>query len=237
MKRIFILVLAGLAILSCTRKKAGYTVTINCYDADFTSVIMTNQDEDCPVSDTIAVVNNKAVFTGNVDVFDVRYVLAVIEDVQPIFVQRLFLENSDYTITIPNGFSPSIPSELVSDSPIQNKADSVQKLISALFEKTDIKKLQRRYRKGNQAVRDSVMNALEEYNKKVYEIEDKFLAENPLSPIALEQAANNIGNIGLDSARKIVEKFSAVPEFASHRLLRKIKKEVKKKEEQERTDK
>ena len=61
MKKFFILAVAALAAFSCTEKKAGYTVTVNVGDDDFTSFILTNREKENPVADTVAVVDKKAV--------------------------------------------------------------------------------------------------------------------------------------------------------------------------------
>ncbi len=230
MKKIFIIAIAAVTALSCTGKKAGYTITVDCQDPDFTSFILTDQDRETPLSDTVAVVDGKATFTGKVDGFDVRYVLARMGEAQPIFVKRVFLENAEYTVTVPEGFSPSIPSELVSNSKLQMQVDSVQNLISAIYEGIDMKQLQKEFKNGNQAVRDSISTLLDELSDKASAIEEKFMTENPLSPMALEMAASSIRYIGLDSAKKVAEKFEAVPEYASNRIFKNIQKEVAKKE-------
>ena len=229
MKKFFILAVAALAAFSCTEKKAGYTVTVNVGDDDFTSFILTNREKENPVADTVAVVEKKAVFTGNVDGFDVRYIMGVKEGVEPEYLGRLFLENANYTVSF-TADGDHFHSNIESDGPIQMQFDSLNNVIKAVYEKNNMHELEKLYEAGDQKVKDSIMNIVKGVGDEIEVITNDFYAKNPLCPLALENAASDIRYVGLDSARKLVEKFAAVPAFATNRLFKNMQKELEKKE-------
>lgn len=229
MKKIFIMTVAALAAFSCTEKKPGYTVTVNAGDGEFTSFILTNNDKDNPVADTVAVAENKAVFTGQIEGFDVFTVKGVKDGEEPAYLTRFFLENANYTINL-EADGDHFHSKIESDGPIQKQSDSLENLIKAVYEGVDMHALEKEYTEGDKKVKDSIMSIVNELGEKAEAISNSFFDANPLSPLALQEAASNIRYIGLDSAKKIMEKFAAAPEFANNRLFKNIQKEVEKKE-------
>ena len=231
MKKLFILTVAALAAFSCTEKKAGYTVTVNVEDDAFKSFILTNRDKENPVADTVAVVDKKAVFKGSVEGFDIRSILGVKEGEEPVNIARFFLENADYTIS----FTPDgnhFHSEIVSNGPIQMEKDSLENLMKAAYGDTDMDALEVEYMAGDKKVQDSIWAIVEPLLKKADEVEKDYYANNPLSALTMENALSEIryAQIDLDSAKKVVERFAAVPAFAGNRLLKNMQKEVEKKE-------
>ena len=231
MKKLFILAVAAVAALGCTEKKAGYTVTVNTEDEGFTSFILTNRDKENPVADTVAVVDKKAVFTGNVEGFDIRSIQGVKEGQEPVNITRFFLENADYTIS----FTPDgnhFHAEIVSNGPIQMEKDSLDKLIEAAYGETDMDALEKEYMAGDKKVKDSIWAIVQPLLEKGQEVEKEYYANNPLSVLTMEEeySAIRYSQISLDSAKKVIGRFAAIPELAGTRLLKNMQKEVEKRE-------
>ena len=231
MKKFFILAVAAVAALSCTEKKPGYTVTVDAGDEDFTSFILTNRDKENPIADTVAVVDKKAVFTGSVDGFDIRSIMGVKEGEEPVNIARFFLENANYNIS----FTPDgnhYHAKIESNGPIQMEKDSLQNLIEAAYGDTDMDALEKEYMAGDKNVQDSIWAIVQPLLQKGEEVEKAYYANNPLSVLTLEDKLSSIryAQIGLDSAKKVVERFAAVPAFANCKLLKNMQNEIEKKE-------
>ena len=231
MKKLFILAVATFAALSCTEKKAGYTVTVNTEDEGFTSFILTNRDKENPVADTAAVVDKKAVFTGNVEGFDIRSIMGVKEGEEPVQIARFFLENADYTIS----FTPDgnhFHSTIESNGPIQMEKDSLENLIKAAYGETDMDALEKEYMAGDAKVKDSIWAIVQPLLQKGEEVENEYYANNPLSVLTMEEAYSAIrySQISLDSAKKVIERYAAVPVVAGTRLMKNMQKEYDKRE-------
>ena len=231
MKKLFILAVATFAALSCTEKKTGYTVTVETGDEGFTSFILTNRDKENPVADTAAVVDKKAVFTGNVEGFEIRSIMGVKEGEEPVNITRFFLENADYTITFtPDG--SHFDAKIVSNGPIQMEKDSLENLVKASYGDTDMDGLYQEYVAGDNKIKDSIWAIVEPLLKKGQETENEYYANNPLSVLTMENlySAIRYSQIDLDSSKKVVERFEAVPEFAGTKLFKDMKKEFEKRE-------
>lgn len=231
MKKLFILAVAAVAALSCTEKKPSYTITVNAGDEGFTSFILTNRDKENPIADTVAVVDKKAVFKGSVEGFDIRTIQGVKEGEEPVNVARFFLENANYDISL-KADGNHYHSEIVSNGPIQMEKDSLGKLIEAAYGDTDMEALEKEYMAGDDKVKDSIWAIVQPLLQKGEEVEKAYYANNPLSVLTMENALSAIrySEIKLDSAKKVVERFAAVPEFAGNKLLKSMQKEVEKKE-------
>lgn len=231
MKKVFILTVAAIAAFSCTEKKAGYTVTVNVGDEDFKSFILTNRDKENPIADTVAVVDKKAVFKGSVEGFDIRNILGVKEGEEPVNITRFFLENADYTISY-EADDNHFHADIVSNGPIQMERDSLNKLIEASYGEADMEALEKEYMAGDKKVKDSIWAIVEPLFEKADKVEKDYYVNNPLSALTMENALSEIrySQIDLDSAKKVVERFAAVPAFAGNRLLSQMQKEVEKKE-------
>ena len=231
MKKFFILAVAAAAALSCTEKKAGYTVTVNTEDEAFTSFILTNRDKENPIADTAAVVDKKAVFTGSVEAFDIFSIMGVKEGEEPVNIARFFLENANYNIS----FAPDgnhFHATIESNGPIQMEKDSLDKLMEAAYGETDMDALEKEYMAGDAKVKDSIWAIVQPLLQKAEDVEKEYFTNNPLSALSMEEAYSAIrySQIDLDSAKKVVEKFAAVPAFASTRLLKNMQKEVEKRQ-------
>ncbi|MBQ6310891.1 MAG: TlpA family protein disulfide reductase [Bacteroidales bacterium] len=231
MKKLLILAVAAIAALSCTEKKAGYTVTVNTEDESFTSFILTNRDKENPIADTVAVVDKKAVFKGSVEGFDIRSIMGVKEGEEPVNITRFFLENAEYTIS----FTPDgnhYHAEIVSNGPIQMEKDSLEKLVEAAYGDTDMDGLYQEYMAGDNKLKDSIWAIVQPLLEKGQEVEKEYYANNPLSVLTMEElySAIRYSQIDLDSSKKVYERFAAVPEFANTTLMKNMKKEVEKRE-------
>ena len=231
MKKLFILAVAAVAALSCTEKKPSYTVTVNAGDEGFTSFILTHRDKENPIADTVAVVDKKAVFKGSVEGFDIRSIQGVKEGEEPVNIARFFLENADYTIS----FTPDgnhFHADIVSNAPIQTEKDSLNKLIEAAYGETDMDALEKEYMAGNKKIQDSIWAIVQPLLQKGGEVEKAYYANNPLSVLTLEDALSSAryAQIDLDSAKKVVERFAAVPSLAGCKLLTDLQTVVEKKE-------
>lgn len=231
MRKLFILAVATFAALSCTEKKAGYTVTVNVEDEGFTSFILTNRDKENPVADTVAVVDKKAVFTGSVEGFDIRSIMGVKEGEEPVNITRFFLENADYTVS----FTPDgnhFHAEIVSNGPIQMEKDSLDNLMKAAYGETDMDALEKEYMAGDAKVKDSIWAIVQPLLEKAENVEKEYYANNPLSALTMEEAYSSIrySQIDLDSAKKVIERYAAVPAFAGTRLLKNMQKEFEKRQ-------
>ena len=231
MKKILILAVAAVAAFSCTEKKPGYTVTVNVDDESFKSFILTNRDKENPVADTVAVVEKKAVFKGSVEGFDIRTIQGVKEGEEPVNITRFFLENADYTISF-KADGNHYHADIQSNGPIQMEKDSLNNLIEASYGGVDMEALEKEYVAGDKNVKDSIWAIVQPLLQKGEEVEADYYKNNPLSVLTMENALSAIryAQIDLDSAKKVVERFAAVPAFAGNRLLESMKKEVEKKE-------
>ena len=224
---------AALAAFSCSKKEAGYTITVNTGNLqEIKSLILTNtrfNDPETPFSDTVAVVNNKAVFSGSIEDFEEFYLMGVIEGSVPKLITDIYLENANYTVNVKHN-KDRYDADILSNGAVQTQIDSLKKLTKAVYANIDMDALMQEYSTADKAKQDSLGYILFQLSEKAEKIRDEFFENNPLSPVALIDAASDIRYMGLEPAREAVNKFAAVPEYASNKLLKKMQQELEKKE-------
>lgn len=230
------LLLIGAAILAiaCTNKNntASYNITVNL-QGDSTqitsdSLMLTNllKGEDL-ISQTVAIKDGKAVFTGTVTTPEMYY-LAFPNNGRKAFA-RLFVENENYVVDldftkIKDGrFTESIST--VKGGKTQSIIDSLENIMLTMQKEHNFEALVDEYQKAETTAerREEIIKIDAMINEAYRNAVDNFVKENPTSLYALYKLNDDLNSIEVEELVEAFKPFAAdTVTFKENRIVKKI---------------
>ena len=233
MKRLLLIGVAILAI-ACTNKTktASYDITVNL-KGDSTQIIsdslmMTNfQRGDDLISQTVAIKDGKAVFTGTVTTPEMYY-FAFPSKGKMTFA-RLFVENEKYVVDLDfTKFKDGVFSEsicTVKGGKTQSVIDSLENIMLSMQKKYNFEALVDEYQKEETTDerREEIIKIDAEINKAYRDAVNNYVSENPTSLFALYKLNDDLNSVELDELITAFEPFAAdTVTFKENRIVKRI---------------
>ncbi len=233
MKRLLLIGAAFLAF-ACTNttKTASYNITVNL-QGDSTqitsdSLMLTNfQKGEDLISQTVAIKDGKAVFTGTVTTPEMYY-LAFPESGRKTFA-RLFVENENYVVDLDfTKVKDGVFSERISTikgGTTQVVIDSLENIMRSMQEEYNFEALVDEYRNAETTKerRAEIIDIDKKINEAYNNAVDNFIKENPASLYALYKLSNDLNSIELEEIVLAFEPFAAdTVTFKNNRMVKKI---------------
>ena len=190
MKKIFSIILLGIALLSC-QQKPGFIISGSLTNAEGKEIVLVKQDgRSTVVIDSIVIINDLFKFTGTVDFPDMHYLQILGTNSK----RNIFLENSEITIS---GDADAIDELVITGSKSEDEYQSYIELLAPIDEKMAV--IYQEYPLAQQAGDEARMQELlDEYTvieNDISELGKQFILNNPgsyVSPGIIGHLANNL---------------------------------------------
>ncbi len=232
----FAFILAAAAVLaSCAGKQDGYVIKGKVTGSHPALVsgkaILSNNDKNDPISDTVDVVNGKFTFTGKV-VSPESYKIEI-PGIDGRFL--VYLENDSYSVTCSDStLMESVDPGLYLDG---GKTNTIFKELNAaeiaMARQIGFDVLMKEYTdpattpERKKETYPDLVRANEVMARWNDSLDVKILAENPHSLYALEQIPGQIYDLSADSIKTLIAEYVDDPAFAGNKTLARIQKQVK----------
>ncbi len=229
MKKLFLLGAALCALWSCTGSAEGYKVNVT-FNGDMSklksdTLILTNGVD---LSDTVAVVEGKAVFEG-AKLDTPQNVVVLVHGERPMRLAGLFLENGTSSVDV-TFVEKGRPQIVVKGGRYQTVADSLNSVQEQLYKACNMDTLMAVYGKAakekNQKTMDSVMAVYNDVTAKAEAVVEDYVNANPTSLFALEQTMANVEKMDMAVVEARLAAFKALPEYAANKNVEKLEKMV-----------
>ena len=234
MKKISFLIAAVAVMFGCSSKQDGYVIkgkitgTHPALAAG--KAILSNNDKNDPISDTVDIVNGKFTFTGKV-VSPESYVITI-PGMDGRFL--VYLENDRYSIscadtTFMQSTDPGLYLEGGKTNSIYRDLNAAEK---AMARQTGFDVLLKEYQdpgispERKAQVYQELVRANEVMSQWNDSLDVRILAENPHSLYALEQIPSKIFDLEADSIKTLIAEYVEDPAFAGNKTLARIQKQV-----------
>lgn len=219
----FILCAAVLGLFACNSStENGYTVNVALKGdpkdlASDTLILLNREKGEDLISDTVVLKDGKATFKGILDT--PQYFSLKIKGERGILA-RMFLENASFDINISlEQTKPAV--SIKGGGSAQQFIDSLQQITSELYAATGIDSLMKIYPTASEQTKDSIMKIYEDVTGKISAIQTAYMQSHPTSFYTLEQIAQNVDAMNLDSVKNKLAVFHALPEYRNNKTLQK----------------
>ncbi len=218
MKKLFLLVVAAVTLVSCAG--GGYNITGNISGEDEVlkngKVYLVGSDRKDPIRDTADIVNGKFQFKGTVVHPEIYYIQ--VEGI-PGYVS-LFLENTSFTV---NGSSDKLAESEVKGGETQAIIALVNKEEKRIQNELmpDRKALLDEYRNSNTTPerKEEIVALFDEVDARMRAFSDSIVLAHPMSFYAMMQFVNDALDMKLEKAESVLAEFKKDERFANHKKL------------------
>lgn len=235
MKRTLLIVAAVAVLASCSSREDGYVIKGKITGSHPAladgKAILSNNDRNDPISDTVDIVNGKFSFTGKVD--SPEFYRITIPGMDGRFI--VFLENDTYSVACTDStFMQNAEIGLYLEG---GKTNGIYRDINAatraMARQTGFDVLMKEYQDPATSAerKQQILPQLRQANDLMAQwsdsIDAKVLGENPHSIYALEQIPSKIYDLEADSIKTLIAEYVEDPAFAGNKTLARIQEQVK----------
>lgn len=233
MKKFLFIIAAVAAIASCATKQDGYVIKgkITGSHPALTKgqAILSNNDKDDPISDTVDLVNGIFIFKGKV-VSPESYKITI-PGMDGRFL--VYLENDRYSISCTDSTLMAADSGLYLEGGKTNRIfRDINAAELAMARQTGFDVLLKEYtdpsttEERRKEIYPDLMNANKAMAQWNDSLDAKVLSENPHSLYALEQIPSKTYDLEPDSIRTLIAEYVDDPAFAGNKTLARLQKQI-----------